>query len=178
MYKDWKIGLAAGLILALIAVIRLAVDPRLGIKARLSYNQNTTAKQMLVSPPSAFAQSQTIDDQSTEPAPTVNYFDKKTTYSQPQVIDVNIKKTIFSQAQSPPKQDEQVNPQVESPNQDHVEIIKTQRFHIVQKDQSLWSISNQYYGKGDSWKKILEANRSVIKDPNKITVGTRLIIPE
>jgi len=52
-----------------------------------------------------------------------------------------------------------------------------QRTHIVQSGETLYDISRQYYGSADKWFKILEANRPLIKDANKITPGTKLIIP-
>lgn len=58
------------------------------------------------------------------------------------------------------------------------EKIKTQKFHIVLKGQTLSQISQKYYSSAGSWKKILDANRNTIKDPNKLIPGTKLIIPD
>ena len=49
------------------------------------------------------------------------------------------------------------------------EKIKTTRFHFVRKEETLSAISQQYYGDRNKWRKILEANKSVIKDPKLIT---------
>lgn len=51
------------------------------------------------------------------------------------------------------------------------------RYHTVQKKETLYSISRQYYGDQSKWKEIYAANRSEIGDPNKIRVGQRLMIP-
>ena len=51
------------------------------------------------------------------------------------------------------------------------------RYHTVQKKETLYSISRQYYGDHTKWKDIYAANRSDISDPNKIRVGQRLMIP-
>lgn len=76
----------------------------------------------------------------------------------------------------------QVNsPEAESPNTakfEQAEKIKTQKFHIVIKGQTLTQISQKYYGSAGNWKKILDANRDKIKDPNKLIPGTKLIIPD
>ena len=56
--------------------------------------------------------------------------------------------------------------------------IKTQRFHIVGDGENLSAISQKYYGSAGKWPKILAANRSVVKDPDKIKPGTKLIIPD
>lgn len=58
------------------------------------------------------------------------------------------------------------------------EPIKTTRFHIVRKGESLSSVAAQYYGVSSQWRKILTANQKAIKDPNKIAPGTKLIIPD
>ena len=42
------------------------------------------------------------------------------------------------------------------------------RYHTVQKKETLYSISRQYYGNPSKWKDIYAANRSEIGDPNKI----------
>ena len=52
------------------------------------------------------------------------------------------------------------------------------RYHTVQKKETLYSISRQYYGDHTKWKDIYAANRAEIGDPNKIRVGQRLMIPQ
>ena len=61
---------------------------------------------------------------------------------------------------------------------EQAEKIKTQKFHIVLKKETLSVISQKYYGSPGNWKKILDANRDAIKDPNKLIPGTKLIIPD
>jgi len=61
---------------------------------------------------------------------------------------------------------------------EQAEKIKTQRFHIVQRGDTLSKISSQYYGSAGKWRKILEANRQTIKDADKLTPGTKLIVPD
>ena len=56
--------------------------------------------------------------------------------------------------------------------------IKTTRFHIVRKDETLSGISRKYYGSAHKWKKIRDANRKIIKDVNNLKPGTKLTIPE
>ena len=66
----------------------------------------------------------------------------------------------------------------EHPTVEQAEKIKTQRFHIVRKGETLSEISRKYYDSANKWQKILEANRQIIKDVNKLRPGTKLIIPE
>jgi nucleoid-associated protein YgaU len=58
------------------------------------------------------------------------------------------------------------------------EPIKTTRFHIVRRGDSLSTIAREHYGSADKWRKILAANQQSIKDANKISPGTKLIIPD
>lgn len=50
------------------------------------------------------------------------------------------------------------------------------RVHIVQPKETLSSIAFKYYGTRN-WRKIYEANRQRITDPNVIHPGMKLIIP-
>lgn len=48
----------------------------------------------------------------------------------------------------------------------------------VKPGDSLWSIARQYYGNGELWREIHQANRSLIgNDPQKVRVGMKLRIP-
>ena len=52
-----------------------------------------------------------------------------------------------------------------------------EQWHEVAKGESLWKIAERYYGDGSLYPKIFEANRDVLKDPDKIKIGQRLRIP-
>jgi nucleoid-associated protein YgaU len=47
----------------------------------------------------------------------------------------------------------------------------------VKPGDSLSKIAKHVYGHANEWKKIFEANRDVIKDPDKIFPGQKLKIP-
>lgn len=51
------------------------------------------------------------------------------------------------------------------------------RTYTVVKGDCLWSIAKKYYGNGAQYKKIYEANKDKIKNPNLINVGQVLTIP-
>ena len=52
------------------------------------------------------------------------------------------------------------------------------RTHVVQPGDTLSKLARQYYnGDQKSWKRIWEANRDKIPNPDKLTVGTQLVIP-
>jgi len=48
--------------------------------------------------------------------------------------------------------------------------------YTVQPGDSLWKIAKKFYGTGDAWQRIFDANKDIIKDPNKIYVGQKLTI--
>jgi len=50
--------------------------------------------------------------------------------------------------------------------------------HTIREGETLSGISREYYGSENKWQKILNANRNVIKDANKLKPGTKLIIPK
>ena len=54
--------------------------------------------------------------------------------------------------------------------------MDTRRFHIVRKGETLSGIAQRYYGTADGMQKLLKANQ--IDNPNKITPGTKLTIPD
>jgi nucleoid-associated protein YgaU len=51
------------------------------------------------------------------------------------------------------------------------------RSYTVQSGDTLSKIAKQHYGDANQWRKIFEANRGTISDPDKIQVGQQLTIP-
>lgn len=51
-------------------------------------------------------------------------------------------------------------------------------FYVIQKGDSLWKIAEKAYGNGAKYKAIVEANKEVIKDENKIFEGQKIRIPK
>ena len=51
--------------------------------------------------------------------------------------------------------------------------------YVVQKGESLWSIAAkpQVYGKATKWRRIFDANRELLKTPDRVRVGMKLKIP-
>jgi nucleoid-associated protein YgaU len=51
--------------------------------------------------------------------------------------------------------------------------------YVVKAGDSLSSIAHQFYGKDwpKLWQQIMEANKSTLKDPKKLAVGMKLVIP-
>jgi nucleoid-associated protein YgaU len=55
---------------------------------------------------------------------------------------------------------------------------QNQRHYTVKAGDTLSKISQQFYGDASQYTKIFNANRNVLRDPNVISPGQQLIIPE
>lgn len=66
----------------------------------------------------------------------------------------------------------------EVPPYEQTQEVKTQRFHIVRRGETLSDIAYKYYGSASKWRKILTANDLELRDTTKLHPGTKLIIPE
>jgi nucleoid-associated protein YgaU len=158
MQRDFKIGMFVGLVLVIGAAIWLATRPSLSPRARiLRAHDNTSAQESALWPDSpviagrpapVFADGQPGN----LPTPSREFTAEGVGNKQSEAPDF----TVYEQK----------------------EKIRTQRFHIVRDGENLSAISLRYYGSANKWAKILAANRSVVKDPDKITPGTKLIIPD
>ncbi len=51
------------------------------------------------------------------------------------------------------------------------------RAHTVKKGETLSGIASAYYKNAGKWKKIYDANKDVIKNPNVLIPGTKIVIP-
>lgn len=54
---------------------------------------------------------------------------------------------------------------------------KKKRYYTVKKGDCLWNIAKKYYGNGAQYKKIYNANKDKIKNPNLIYPGQKFLIP-
>ncbi len=51
-------------------------------------------------------------------------------------------------------------------------------FYVIEKGDTLWALAKRFYGDGNAYPHIFEANREVIKDPDLIFVGQKIRIPK
>jgi nucleoid-associated protein YgaU len=49
--------------------------------------------------------------------------------------------------------------------------------YVVVSGDSLSRIAKHFYGSGNAWKQIFEANADILQDPNRIFPGQKLKIP-
>jgi LysM repeat protein len=164
MQRDLKIGLFSGLVLVIAAVLWLATRPSLSPRARMSNTPNAaTARESFASPNDLATNETNIDD-----VPPVEGL-----LSVEGAAPSNRGQAGLEQSRG-----DTPGTLTNSAQYEQTEKIKTQKFHIVRKDQTLSSIAQKYYGSAGKWKKIFDYNRSTIKDPNKLIPGTKLIIPD
>jgi nucleoid-associated protein YgaU len=65
-----------------------------------------------------------------------------------------------------------------SPSASSTQPVAAARTYVVQSGDSLSKISKKFYGDANSWKRIFEANKDVVKNPDLIQPGWKLRIPE
>ncbi len=54
-----------------------------------------------------------------------------------------------------------------------------ERVHVVEAGDDLWSLAEQYYGRGQEWRRIAAANPDLLTGgPDRLRVGWRLLVPE
>lgn len=80
------------------------------------------------------------------------------------------KQTVSGAPQPPEPEAEPAREETRTPP------LPYRRTHIVRKDETLWSIAEEYYGSGPMYKKIVEANPGI--DPHGIKPGQVVIVPE
>lgn len=51
------------------------------------------------------------------------------------------------------------------------------QYYEVKKGDTLWKIAEAHYGDGSLYKKIFEANKDILKNPDTIQTGQKLHIP-
>ncbi len=57
---------------------------------------------------------------------------------------------------------------------EHVNVART---HVVRKGDSLYGLAREYYGDQSRWRDIYEANRGRLSNPDKLSIGMKLIVP-
>ena len=68
-------------------------------------------------------------------------------------------------------------PQAETTSSSEKASTEPQRTYTVKKGDCLWNIAKSYYGSGQKWKTIYDANTGQIVNPNLIYPGQKLTIP-
>jgi nucleoid-associated protein YgaU len=149
MQKDFKIGLAIGVTLAASVVLWLATLPNLSAQARaLQAASNINPSPKTPPIASSFATSPILPDS--------------------EIRNTNTEQQTTNNEQRTMPAPSEVKGSTEQPP----------RIHIVQKGDTLSSISAKYYGSARQWRKIVTANSDNLPNPNRLTPGSKLLIPQ
>ncbi len=182
--RDLKIGLALGLVIVAGVIIKLAIDPRLSTEARMmsriDSNDNLGSIDFNNTSQNNFASEVTLDsrtDNQSEQSEDIP--------SEENIIEIakqnNDEITPFPALQNISEHTPlpiQIPAELQGTSNNNIEVIeKPERFHIVEKNQTLSAISRIYYGSPNQWQKIVDANPALVTNPNKIKPGMKLVIP-
>ncbi len=198
VHRDLKIGLVVGLVLVIGIVIKLATNPRLNPEARIMQTNNSTNpfspvpyiadtndSNSVLNEFSDISGETASSEQIRKENPvsdvnqsgdTANQFASESPKPNPDNIPENKSAETVVQTASAPESPKSTGIDYSNFDYDNAEKIKTQRFHIVGKNETLSEISRLYYHSPNQWQKIIDANPE-LKDPNKIKPGMKLIIP-
>lgn len=194
MQKDLKIGLILGLVIVTGVVIKLAVDPRLSTEARmLQLNNDTDASENSDSNniSRSYVRSEiSTDFYSANMPEQQNALQSNEVISENEIQDKTEESVNNSSEETPYSalhtagsatenlssvQEQAELPEIPDSNQTVTK--KEVKYHVVLQNQTLSEISRIYYGSPNQWQKIVDANPDQIKNPNKIKLGMKLIIP-
>lgn len=100
------------------------------------------------------------------------------------VIDENDRRVVIERPQPkqyhitpPPPRTTETNTTSQPPVSPPPPREEGVRVYSVQPKDTLWSLSERFYGHSRHWRKIYSANRNRVPDPRNLAVGTKLIIP-
>jgi len=166
--KDFRAGLIVGLIVAVIGLVWVATRPSLSPQARML--QRSADRAQISLPPESVLPWAVVS-----PPPETNV-----PRDEPPVApsETTAAEPVSAIAPTKPQQSSAGAALPDLTIYEKDEPIKTTRFHIVRRGESLSIIARQYYGSSNQWRKILAANEKAIKDANKIAPGTKLTIPD
>jgi len=172
--RDFKIGLMSGVVLGFVTLIWVATRPSQSPEARMLGPSPASSQEGL---PLDLAAPLPTEAQPTSPTRSESQPENSLPpeFAAPEPIDDV--SSLLDRAASLPFEDRRPN-EPDTTRYERDEKIATTRFHIVQRGETLSGISQQYYGSAARWQKILEANQDTITDANKISTGTKLLIPD
>ena len=86
-------------------------------------------------------------------------------------VELEVKTDTFSEYKYTPRKPSSGRKTPKKP------VQPKQKYHVVKRGESLLTIARKYYNKSALWTRIYNANKGIIKNPNKIYPGMRLLIP-
>lgn len=124
----------------------------------------------VMAPPPPFPHEQIPESSTAEPA------DHTTARTEPEAVETAEEPiTTITPKPAPTRTTNKKATTAAKPKEKYAPAQTKQRTYVVKKGDTLQEISQQFYGTTKNWRKIADANK--LKDPNKLTVGTKLVIP-
>ncbi len=173
MQKDLKIGLAVGLGLAAAAVVWVATRPSMSPEARIRQLHETRVEDV----PSS-NRGQDARDTSQPVVSVISRIPEPNLPAPRETPPASPPAESIPPAVAEPVVAKEPNSPQDSTVHEQTEKIETQRFHIVRRGDTLSEISQTYYGSSAKWRKIFDANKETIKNPDRLSPGQKLIIPD
>ena len=143
MQRDFKIGMAIGLLLVGAGAVWVSTRPGLSTHMLLTRNKRPHK-------PSIPAASTTA------------------AHIPPRPQTLTPRQTNTTIRQTEPTQDSPAEPS----------LPENLRIHIVRNNETLSDIAKTYYGSPSKWRKIYNANKTVITNPDRVRLATKLVIPQ
>ena len=173
MGKDFKAGLIAGAVLAGVALIWVATRPSLSPQARMPRTVPPPGGAgRPIDPPAG-----TNDSSSLFERPTASHALQESANDRSRQLNTmpspapeSVRSGAAVEKPLVPAQVGAGQPRTGVPDLTVYEMnepIKTTRFHIVRRGETLSAISQQYYGTKEKWQKILAANSRPLRIPTK-----------
>ncbi len=163
MSRDVKTGMLIGLVLVIIGLIVISIWPGGGVEDRLLKDAGKRTVQPVLGG--------VVGGDSNDPDDSAGKVaDEEDDSSQLPLQPV----------EPPGKPNEDIRKVAEQVVEefDNPPIDTTPRVHIVAENESLSSIAKLHYGDANKWHLIANANKGVIKNVDKLSLGMRLVIPK
>jgi nucleoid-associated protein YgaU len=192
MVKSFRLGLGILCAIALtgcstktVSVKDMTVKGYIQDRERVDQDENGNAGFLMGKAPALEPIKKTRKVYVVEVTKTPNYDVVKKTTSKAPVVTT----TVMQESKEESQKAQEVTERINLPQ--NGEAIKTQepssltqtmnagdvKEYVIEKDDTLQKISKKFYDSYSKWPKIYEANKDVIKDPNHIPSGKKIVIP-
>jgi nucleoid-associated protein YgaU len=155
MSRDVKTGMFIGLVLVIIGLIVISMWPGGSVEDRLLKDRDERTVQPVLGAnggDSTEGAESIIDDNDSSEAPVEPIEERSEGFQA-------VREDVVEEVVDPP-------------------VDTTPRIHIVAANETLSSIAQLHYGDANKWSLIAEANKDVIKNVDRLTLGMRLAIPK
>jgi nucleoid-associated protein YgaU len=159
MRRDLKIGMLIGVGVVICATVALSLWPGASVEERVRQTMLQAAGSETPTPPTSKPGTLVIPEHKVTAT--------NESFIRPFAGEVRPKPDPGTAVQTGP-----------GPAAEPAKAKPAETIHIVGQGETLSKIAQHYYGSSAQWQKILQANSAVLKAPEKIKPGMRLVIPD